>query len=79
MRVVEFPGSSVATVVDGLRALADAIETEGEHVHNVAYAIDKGDGNVQIGLLGQAPHPATTCHFLLTVGQAKLVRGALDE
>jgi len=79
MQVVNFPGASCVDVVAGLRALADTLEAEGEHVHNAAYVMDKGDGNVQVGLLGQAPHPATTCHFLLAVGQHKMVKGALDD
>lgn len=78
MRVVEFTGASVVTIADGLRALADALEAEGAVVHNVAYVVDKGDGNVDVGLLGQAPHPATTCHFLLAVGQAKMIQGVFD-
>ena len=33
MRVVEFPGASVVSIAEGLRALADALEAEGV-VHN---------------------------------------------
>ena len=78
MNIVEFPGASVLSIANGLRALADAIEA-GDTVDNVVYVVDKGDGNIDVGLLGGAPHPATTAHFLLAVGQLKMVRGALDD
>ena len=78
LRVAAFTGSSLASVVDGLRALADAIEAEGKTVHNVAYVVDKGDGDVDVGVLGHAPHPAPTAHMLLAVGQAKLIGGVLN-
>ena len=64
MNVVEFPGASVLSIANGLRALADALEAGDDVVHNVAYVVDKGDGNVDVGLLGGAPHPATTAQFL---------------
>lgn len=79
LKVVELKQSAVQDVVAGLRALADALEAEDVVTRNVAYVVDKGNGDVQVGLLGGAPHPATTCHFLLAVGQHKMVRGALDE
>lgn len=78
MKVVEFPGTGLLDVVQGLGNLATQLETEGVHVHNLAYVMDKGDADIQVGLLGQAPHPATTCHFLLAVGQAKMIQGALE-
>lgn len=83
LKVVDNEWTSVADVARGLRALADELdaelETEGKITHNVAYVIDRGDGDVFVGLLGQAPFPAVTCHWLLSIGKHKMVKGALDE
>ena len=79
MNIVEFPGASVLSIANGLRALADALEAGDDVVHNIVYVVDKSDGNIDVGLLGGAPHPATTAHFLLAVGQHKMVKGALDD
>ena len=75
MRVIEWKGPTLESVVDGLRALADAIETGSEEVHNVAYVMDIGHGNVSVGLLGKAPVPAAVAHLLMSAGQKKLLTG----
>lgn len=75
MKVIEWKGPTLESVVDGLRALADAIETGSEEVHNVAYVIDKGNGSVSVGLLGVAPVPAETAYFLMAAGKKKLLTG----
>ena len=70
--VVEMPRSSVASVVDGLRALADKLEADGVVAHNLAWVLDGGDGNIEMGLLGPSPQPATTAYFLLGLGKRRL-------
>ena len=72
INVVEFPKSGTASVVDGLRALADKLEAEGAVMHNLAWVLDNGDGNVEIGLLGKSPQPAMTAYFMYGIGMRKL-------
>jgi len=83
LKVVDNEWTSVADVAKGLRALADELdaelEAEGKITHNIAYVVDRGAGDVFAGLLGQATQPAVTCHWLLAIGQHKMVKGALDE
>lgn len=72
MNVIEMPRASVADVVEGLRALADKLESDEVVAHNLAWIIDKGDGVIDIGLLGQSPQPATTAYFLMGLGKRRL-------
>ena len=72
MKVIEMPRASAIDVVEGLRALADRLESDGFVAHNLAWVVDMGDGNIDMGLLGQSPQPATTAYFLLGLGKRKL-------
>jgi hypothetical protein len=74
LKVVEFPNRPACqNIPEALRELAKSIE-EGSYAdaHNLVWAIDCGDGRVEIGLLGQTPSPATTAYFLLGLAKRRL-------
>lgn len=73
LKVVELlPASGLFDVVQGLRNLADQLEAEGRHVHNIAYALDFGDNEVTPGMLGQSAVPGAEAHILFAVAMRKL-------
>lgn len=80
MKLVQFPERvAFVDVAQGLRNLADQIDAgEFGDAHNVAWVIDCGGSDVQIGLLGKAASPGAEAHLLLTLAAAKIVRGTLD-
>lgn len=80
LNVVQFPENyTILDIPGGLRKLAEDIEA-GDYVdsHNLVWAIDCGDGQIEAGLLGPAPEPAMTAHFLLCLAQRKLECGAME-
>jgi hypothetical protein len=79
-KLLEFPERDVTDVPRGLRSLADSI-MNGEFggAHNLVWAIDCGDGKVEVGLLGQAAETGPVAHFLMCLAQQKLLSGTLKE
>lgn len=74
LKLIEFPSRPGAQdLPDALRALADDIEagTFGD-AHNLAWAIDCGDGRVEIGLMGPAPQPGATAYLLFGLAKRKI-------
>lgn len=74
LKVVEFPDHNACqNIPEALRDLARSIE-EGNYAdaHNLVWAIDCGDGRVEIGLLGKAPEPSTAAYFLLGLAKRRL-------
>jgi len=74
LKVLQFPNlPGCQDVAAALRELADEIDkgTKGD-AHNLAWALDCGDGEVQIGLMGKAPEPAMTAYYLMGLAQRKL-------
>jgi len=74
LKVVQFPDRPACqNLPDALRELAESIEGGNyDAAHNLVWAIDCGDGRVEIGLLGQSPQPATTAYFLLGLAKRRL-------
>lgn len=74
LKVVEFPNRPACqNIPEALRELAQTIEDGGyEDAHNLVWAIDCGDGRVEVGLLGQAPEPAIKAYFLLGLAKRRL-------
>jgi len=79
LKVVPFPTAHEAGVVDGLRNLANDIEA-GEYggVHNLVWVSDAGNGNLEVGLLGESSEPGTLAYFLMGLGMAK-IQNAIKE
>lgn len=74
LKVVQLPErNAILDIPAALRDLATSIE-EGNYdlAHNLVWAIDCGNGRVEIGLLGQSPQPATTAYFLLGLAKRRL-------
>lgn len=74
VKLLEFPNlPGCQDVAAELRELADEIDkgTKGD-AHNLAWALDCGNGVIQVGLMGKAPQPALTAYYLLGVAQRKL-------
>jgi hypothetical protein len=72
-KVVAFPHNAVYSVADQLRAVADQIEAgEFGQVHSVSWVADCGDGQIQVGLVGNSPLPGPTAHLMLAMGMRKL-------
>jgi hypothetical protein len=78
MNVVEIPVHSVADTAGALRRLADAIEA-GEHgkASQVAWVVDAGGGQIDVGLIGPSGSPAPDTYFLLGLAMAKFERAGL--
>lgn len=74
LKVVEFPNQPACqNIPEALRELAQTIENGGyENAYNLVWAIDCGDGRVEVGLLGQTPSPAITAYFLLGLAKRRL-------
>ena len=75
LKVVAVEFGNLSDISDGLRALAARIEEGqyGDH-HNLAWAIDCGNGDIQIGLLGKAPEPGITAYYLFGHAMQRLLK-----
>lgn len=77
LSLVKFPDQhAVQNIPEAPRSLADGIES-GEYgdAYNVVWAVDCGDGRVEMGLMGPSPQPALTAYFLAGLAQRKLEGG----
>lgn len=74
LKVLEFPSLPGCTdVAAALRTLADAIERGDKgDAYNLAWALDCGDGLIEIGLMGKSAEPAMKAYYLLGLAQRKL-------
>jgi hypothetical protein len=71
MELLTFPGPTLEDIPRALRTLADQIEfgDYGPTVHNVAWVMDAGDGDIKLGLMGRAAAPGAEAYLLLGVAQ----------
>lgn len=77
LNVVKFPDHFAAMgIPEALRELADNIE-KGYYnqAFNLVWAIDCGNGRLEMGLFGASPQPALTAYFLAGLAQRKLESG----
>ena len=73
MNIVKFSGTHAADIPTQLRELADRVEARAfGYVHNVAYVLDRGDKEVDIGLMGAADSPGAEAYYLLGLGMRTL-------
>jgi len=74
--VLKFDGGDLRDIPAGLRALADGVE-RGEYgdAHNLVWLVDKGGGEMDVGMLGPAPEFGPTAYLLLGMAMQKIVRG----
>ena len=73
LKIVSLPVHNVGDIATGLRNLADQIEKgERGHAHNLVWVIDRGDGHLDVGMLGPAAEPGAVGHMLLALAQRKL-------
>lgn len=73
LNVVSFPDRNISDIPRMLRAIANSIEgDEYGEVHNVVWVMDRGNGRIEVGLLGQSGEAAPAAHFLLALGMKKL-------
>ena len=76
LKVVEFPVFHAQDIPAQLRALADEIESgDAGPVAQLAYVLDCGKDNIQIGLMGQSDSSGAETYLLFGVGQKILLRG----
>jgi hypothetical protein len=69
LKIVDFPAQNISDIPNALRTLADNIEAgDFGDAHNIAWVIDKGEGQISIGLLGQCSEPGTNAYFLFGLG-----------
>lgn len=73
LNVLKFPNLPGAQdVAAALRELADEIEKGTKNdAHNLAWALDCGDGVIEVGLMGKVAEPAITAYYLLGLAQRK--------
>jgi hypothetical protein len=71
--LIEFPLPGIDDVPRALRTLADQIEA-GEYgdAHNLAWAIDCGEGRLEVGMCGKAPEPGLLGHYMFARAQRKM-------
>ena len=75
LKVLEFPDDSQKTVADALRLLANRVDAgEFGTAHNAVWVIDKGNGVVDVGLLGHSREVAPLAYTLLGLGQSHVIR-----
>lgn len=71
--LVKFPDIDISDIPKMLRSLADDIEAgRYDDAHNLAWALDCGDGRVAIGLLGRAASAGAEAHLLFAIAQRRL-------
>lgn len=75
-KLVQFPDRNILDIPRALRTLAEEVE-QGKlgDCHNIAYVIDVGNGQVELGLLGQAAERGPLAHLLLGKGMRALEMG----
>lgn len=73
MKVIPFPGQRAQDISGALRLLADSIDSNayGE-VHGLAWVMNSGKGEIDVGLLGGGSQPTLITHYLLCLGQRQL-------
>lgn len=71
--LIKFPKNDSVDIPTSLRNLADQIENgEYDDAHTLAWAIDCGDGRIELGLCGNCSEPSTTAYFLFGLAKYKL-------
>lgn len=77
-QLLEFPDANVHDIPRMLRKLADDIENgKFENAHNVVWVLDKGCGQVEIGLMGAAAEAGPVAYLLLGLGSRKIEDGCI--
>mgnify|MGYP003394921790 CR=1 FL=1 len=73
LNVVPFPDRDLSDIPSALRRIADGIE-KGEYgdAHNLAWVIDKGNSEIDVGLCGHSAEPGAVAHYLFALGQRNL-------
>lgn len=79
-QLLDFPlNSSMLDIPSALRELAEQIE-RGEHgeAFSLMWAIDKGNSQMSLGLMGKSPQPALLAYYMAGAVQKKLLTGIGD-
>ncbi len=73
VELLKFPAQNVGDIPRGLRELAEQIE-KGQFgdAHTLAWVIDCGDANIQLGLLGSCSEPGPVGYHLYGMAMRKL-------
>ena len=72
-QLLAFPEQNIGDIPRGLRWLADQIEGgQFKNSCNLVWALDLGDGQIEVGLLGRSPAPGAEAHFLFALAQRRL-------
>lgn len=78
--VITLPTPDVRDVPRMLRSLADDIEAgKFTHAHNLAWALDTGNGQIEVGLMGQAAETGAVAYLLFGMAQQKIVSELKDH
>lgn len=77
--IVQFPISNIGNIPDGLRDLADRIDSgDLGAAHQLVWVVDAGDGDIQLGLLGRSASPGAEAHLLISSAQIRILRGVAE-
>lgn len=80
MKLLKFEQPECNDVVTGLRNLANGIEAGSfGDAHNLAWVVDCGNGDVEIGLLGEAKEAGAELFLLLAMGTHKIISGVTNQ
>lgn len=73
LKVIQLPERNIQDIPRALRTLADEVE-QGKlgDCHNIAWVVDAGGGQIEVGLLGKAAEAGITAHYLFALGMRKL-------
>ena len=72
-KVVNFPDHSVSDIPKMLRRIAEQIESgEFNDAHNLAWVIDCGNSQIEVGLCGAAAESGVTAYYLFGQAMRKL-------
>lgn len=73
LQIVNLPAADVRDIPKMLRELADRIESgEYKGAHNLVWALDTGNANIEVGLMGQAAETGAVAYLLLGLAQHKI-------
>lgn len=79
MNIVNLPVSNIIDIPNGLRKLADDIESgKFNNSHQLAWVIDCGDAVIECGFMGASTSSAAEFNLLLDLAKFQLLNRTLE-